>query len=103
MPFFTEYENIMPDLMTWLQNYWKVHGVIGLMAGWLVFSSVLNVLLSLKPAEFWIAFAEANPKLAAIVRMVRAAGIDPMAALKALQVYFDEKSKDNKKDEKKDL
>ena len=87
-------------VVLWVQNYWTQHGVVGLMAAWLVLSSAINAMLALKPAEFWIDFAQSNPKGAALIRMIRAAGIDPVAALKALQVYFDEKKK--KDSEKKD-
>lgn len=76
----------------WLLDYWKQHGIVGALAAWVVLSSVLNVLFRLKTPAEWIKFAEANPKVNGVVKLIRGWGVDPAAALEAMQVYSQRKA-----------
>lgn len=73
-------------------NYWQQHGVVGVLAAWVVLSGVLNLLFRLKSPADWVVWADANPKLKMIVDLVRGWGVDPVAALEALQVYAQKKA-----------
>lgn len=54
---------------------------------WLVASAVINLLLRVRSAEQWVSLCERYPKGAAILRLVRALGVDPAGALRALALF----------------
>lgn len=80
-------------------HYWQQHGWVGVVAGWALFSTVINMLFRLQSADSWVRMAEKNPKAAAAVKAIRGAGVDPVAAIVAFQKYFDEKANNVKKAE----
>lgn len=59
---------------------------------WFVFSGTLNFIFWLKSPEQWIAFAERSPRLAALVKLVRAMGLNPVFALDALRQFAERKT-----------
>lgn len=89
----------MQHLEQLIATYWGQHGIVGLIAAWAVLSTVLNLVFSVMSPEALVEWAEKHPKAKAIVGVMRGAGIDPVAALKALKVYAEEKSKSAKKPE----
>ncbi len=54
-------------------------------ATWNAVSALLNVLFWFKTPEEWIGFCERHPRLAALIRVVRTWGIDPVKGLLALR------------------
>lgn len=82
-----------------ITQYWRSHGWVGVIAGWAVFSTVINMVFRLQSAESWVKMAEKSPKAAAAVKAIRGAGVDPVAVIVALQKYFDEKANNQKKTE----
>ena len=75
-----------------VRAYWQHHGVVGVLAAWVVVSASLNLLFRLKNPKAWVEWADANPKLHILVGMVKGWGVDPVAALEALQVYSQKKA-----------
>lgn len=59
---------------------------------WLCVSLVINVALRARTPEQWIALAERRPWLAACLEVVRALGVDPARALRALQLVVNAKA-----------
>lgn len=61
--------------------------------GYLVLASlVVNGLLYLVPPERLVQLAEQRPRLVAAIRFLRAVGIDPVAAIRALQLLLASKA-----------
>lgn len=56
-----------------------------LSTAWVIASSILNWVFWFKTPEDWVAFAEAKPRGAAFIRLVRSSGLDPRKALIALR------------------
>lgn len=54
---------------------------------WLVVSLVINLALRARTPEQWVALAERRPALAACLEVVRALGVDPARALRAVQLF----------------
>lgn len=54
---------------------------------WAVVSGLLNVVFWFKTPGEWVTFAEARPRTAALIRFVRATGLDPKKALIALRDF----------------
>lgn len=52
---------------------------------WGVLSGALNVLFWFKSPEEWVSFAERNPRSAAVIRLLRGWGFDPMKGLVAIR------------------
>lgn len=57
-----------------------------------VASALVNTLLSLRSPERLVASLEAHPRGAALVALLRAVGIDPPAAIRALQALLTAKA-----------
>ena len=55
------------------------------MLAWGIFSAVVNTAFRFKTAEEWTFFCDHQPRLAGVMRFVRAFGIDPVKGLKAIQ------------------
>jgi hypothetical protein len=55
---------------------------------WPVVSAVANAVLRWKTDEEWVAFGERSPKLASLVRLLRATGLDPVKAMAAIRALF---------------
>lgn len=53
---------------------------------WLIASLVINVALRAKTPEQWVALAERQRVLAACLEVVRALGVDPVRAIRAVQL-----------------
>ena len=68
-----------------LLDQWKAHGLYVLVAAWPVISMVLNAWFRKKTPEAWVAYGQANPRLAGIIRLISALGLDPVKAAKAAQ------------------
>lgn len=57
------------------------YGIVGVITAWAVLSAVLNLLLSVKSAEEWVAWGDQNPKLHFVVQTMRTLGVDPVTFL----------------------
>lgn len=63
----------MPDTVPW----WVA-------LAWPAFTAVVNVVLRTRTPEAWVARCEASPRLAALTRLLRATGLDPVKMVQAL-------------------
>lgn len=52
---------------------------------WPVLSAIVNVAFRFRTPEEWVAFGESWPRVAHLLRFIRAAGLDPVKSLRALQ------------------
>jgi hypothetical protein len=52
---------------------------------WPMVTGLLNVLFRMKSPEQWVEFAEKQPRLAGVVRLIRAAGFDPVKSMESLK------------------
>ena len=52
---------------------------------WPAFSALLNIVLRARTAEQWAFMCEEMPRLAAALRLLRALGVDPAKAIRAVQ------------------
>lgn len=59
----------------------------------LIASAVVNVLCRVKSPEAWIALCEKVPRLAALLRLVRGLGIDPVKAINAIKELLSGKAR----------
>ena len=62
------------------------------LVGWPLVSAILNVLIRRKSPEEWEKWALQKPKLAFVIEVLRAMGVDPQKALIAAQRYANRKS-----------
>jgi len=60
--------------------------------GWPILSAIVNLLLKQHTVDEWIAFADKNPRLAALTRLFRAAGLDPTKTVQALVAFINGKA-----------
>lgn len=74
---------------------WAKHGIWLIPLGWFVLSMVLNVAFRKKSPEAWVEYAKQYPRIASIIRLVSAVGIDPAKALLALKAIATSKAKTN--------
>lgn len=51
---------------------------------WPIVSAVLNVLLRTRTPEEWVERCEKYPRFAALTRLVRSVGLDPVKMVKAI-------------------
>lgn len=51
---------------------------------WPIVSAVLNVILRTRTPEQWVERCEKQPRLAALTRLVRSVGLDPVKMVKAI-------------------
>ena len=68
-----------------LNDLWKQHGWVLLFVAWPVLTMLLNVALRKKTPEQWVAYANQNPRTAALIRLISATGLDPTKAMRAIQ------------------
>jgi len=80
----------------WITEQWNQHGYLLIPVAWLALSALLNWMFRFKSAEDWVAFTENNPKTAAILRLVRALGVDPVKALNSAKGLADTKAGESK-------
>lgn len=52
---------------------------------WPALSAVLNIVLRARTAEQWAVVCEEHPRLAAMIRLLRALGVDPAKAIRSVQ------------------
>lgn len=60
----------------------EVHEVLALV--FLLVNGLITIMLRLAPLTSWVAIAEKNPRIAAIVRLLGAVGIQPVQILQSL-------------------
>ena len=58
---------------------------------WPIVSGIANAILGQKTDEQWVEFAEKNPRLAALSKVLKAVGLNPVGAVKALRNVFAKK------------
>ena len=54
-----------------------------MLLGWFVVTAVINYLMRTRTAEQWEALAEQNPRYAAVARLLRAVGVDPVKLIES--------------------
>jgi len=55
---------------------------------WFVLTAVFNLATRFKTPEKWVEFGETNPRSQNLIRLVRALGLDPVKAIKALGAFL---------------
>lgn len=65
--------------------------VIALTIVWPLITGAINTFIGMKTDEEWLAFAEANPKLGAVSKFLKAAGLNPVGVVKAVRTFFAKK------------
>jgi hypothetical protein len=70
--------------MDWITNLWDEHGALLVPLIWMALSALINILMRKRTAEEWVTFGDKYPRLAALTRILRAAGIDPVKLLISL-------------------
>jgi hypothetical protein len=78
-----------------MEDVWNKYWVYFLVFVWPVLSCLLNLVLRKKTAEEWVAFGEKNPRLAGIIRLLRAVGLDPVKGFQALKEIIGVQAKAN--------
>jgi hypothetical protein len=68
------------ELLKWVGE----NKVITILVVWPVFSALLNIATRYHKAEDWVRLAEESPRTVAIIKFIRAIGLDPVKALQAL-------------------
>ena len=66
---------------------WKDIAAMAAIA-WPVVTGLVNLVLGQKSDEEWVAFAERSPKLAAVSKFLKAAGLNPVGVVKAVRGFF---------------
>lgn len=82
--------------METLQELWSKHSYWLIPAMWMLLSAVINLALRKKTPEQWVAFAEKNPRTAALVRLCSSLGIDLSKAILALKGFLNAKAQSSK-------
>lgn len=54
-----------------------------ILLGWFVVTATINYLMRTRTAEQWEALAQKNPRYAALARMLRAVGVDPVKLIES--------------------
>jgi hypothetical protein len=70
----------MQDLI----QFYDAHQIVIWAVAWLLLSALFNVLTRFKTPEQWVEFGEKYPRVQNIIRLMRAVGIDPVKAIKAI-------------------
>jgi hypothetical protein len=65
---------------------------------WLVLTMVFNIATRFKTPEQWVEFGEKYPRIQNLIRLMRAVGIDPVKAIRALGAFLSGKSQATKTD-----
>jgi hypothetical protein len=68
---------------------WAKHGAWLIPLLWLVASLILNVAFRKRTPEEWVEYGKKNPRMAAVIRLISALGIDPAKALIAIKRLVD--------------
>jgi len=84
----------MEDILQFYDNH---HAAI-LATLWFVLTLLFNLLTRFKTPEQWVEFGGKYPRLQNIIRLIRALGIDPVKAIKALGSIIRNQSNDTHKD-----
>lgn len=73
----------MTDVLAWYASHHaEVHEIIGLT--FLLINGLVTLMLRIQPLTNWVAVAERSPRIAALVRLLGALGIQPVQILQAL-------------------
>lgn len=73
--------------MTSLETAWAELGPWLIPVLWMALSAIINAALHYRSPEAWAAWASEHPRLASIMRLVSALGIDPAKAIKAVAAF----------------
>jgi len=79
-----------------IMQFWEEHGVMVLATLWLVLSAVINSLLRTRTPEGWVELGMNYPRLAAVIKFLRAIGVDPVKAVKAIAQLISGKAEKSK-------
>lgn len=72
---------------------WEKHGAWLIPLAWLVASLILNIAFRKRSPEEWVEYGKKNPRMAAVIRLISALGIDPAKALIAIKRLVDGQAK----------
>jgi hypothetical protein len=78
----------MHDMIKWVTD----NPAVATAVIWPILSAIVNMLLKQHTVEEWIEFADKNPRSAALVRLFRAAGLDPKKTLVAMIAFINGKA-----------
>ena len=85
-----------------MEQIWQDWSTELIIVGLYLLSGLLNLGTRKKTAEQWVAFCERRPRLAALVRVMRAVGLDPVKVTTSILQLFQkrvQKELAEKKDE----
>jgi len=71
-----------------MEDLWKDWAIELIIVGLYLLSGVLNLATRKKSAEDWVAFCEKSPRWAAIIRLMRAAGLHPAKLITSILQLF---------------
>ena len=71
-----------------MENLWNEWAIELIIVGLYLLSGILNLATRKKSAEDWVAFCEKSPRLAAIIRLMRAAGLHPAKVITSILQLF---------------
>jgi len=78
--------------METLEQLWKDHNYWLIPLAWMILSSIINVAFRKKTPEQWVEYTKKNPRGAALVRLCRSLGIDPVKALVSFKHFVNGKA-----------
>ncbi len=82
-------------ILTFLQAHLLLSSSV---SGWFLASTIVNIALAWKGPQWWIAYAEKNPKVAVVVNvLVRSFGIDLVSVILHIQAYLNARAAATKK------
>lgn len=62
--------------------------VAGIAIAWPIISAVASLIIGWRSDVEWVLLVEKHPKAAACIRLLRAVGLDPVAAVRAVRELF---------------
>lgn len=71
-----------------MEQLWEKHAIELIIVGLYLLSGILNLATRKKTAEQWVEFCEKRPRLAAIIRAMRAVGLDPVKVTVSILQLF---------------
>ena len=78
-----------------MDDVWNKYWPLFLAILWPTISCGLNLVLRKKTAEEWVALAEHSPRVAGILKLIRAVGFDPVKGAAAVKMIIGAQAKAN--------
>jgi len=81
-----------------LVRFYNEHQELVWAITWFALTVIFNFATRFKTPEQWVEFGERNPRAQSFIRLMRAVGIDPVKAIKALGAFISGKAQETRKD-----